>query len=115
MAFYPPPAPELGPVKSELNSVEVWIDPMPFPLCILLLLGNPAGSCSVHDPAEYYNVVFSSATYAQAQIWLLEDECKPVAGRLSSSELWTGQYNQLGKELTIRLEQTAEWSGCIVK
>jgi len=88
---------------------------MPFPLCILLLLGNPAGSCSVHDPAEYYNVVFSSATYAEAQIWLLEDECKPVAGRLSSSELWTGQYNQLGKELTIRLEQTAEWSGCIVK
>ena len=64
---------------------------MPFPPCILLLLGDPAGSSRVHDPVENYKVVFSSATCDEAQIWLLEDEYEPVAGRLSSSELWTGQ------------------------
>jgi hypothetical protein len=45
----------------------------------------------VHNPAENYKVVFSSATYDEAQAWLLEDENEPVAGRLSSSELWIGQ------------------------
>jgi hypothetical protein len=45
----------------------------------------------VHDPVKNYKVVFSSATYDEAQIWLLADEYEPVAGRLSSSELWTGQ------------------------
>jgi len=64
---------------------------MPFPPCILLLLSDPAGSCRVHNPAENYKVVFSSATYDEAQAWLLEDENEPVAGRLSSSELWIGQ------------------------
>ena len=84
-------SPRLDPVKSEWHFVEVWIDPMPSPLCILLLLGDPEGSCRVHDPAKNYKVVFSSATYDEAQIWLLEDEYEPVAGWLSSSELWTGQ------------------------
>jgi hypothetical protein len=43
--------------------------------------------CRVHDPAENYKVVFSSATYNEAQTWLLEDEYEPVEGRLSASEL----------------------------
>lgn len=77
----------LDPAKSEWNFVEVWIDPMLSPLYILLLLGNPAGSCHVYDPAENYKVVFSSATYDEAQTWLLEDEYEPVEGRLSASEL----------------------------
>lgn len=74
-------------VKSEWNFVEVWIDPMLSPPYILLLLGDPAGSCRVHDPAENYKVVFSSATYDEAQTWLLEDEYEPVEGRLAASEL----------------------------
>ncbi|MDZ4875312.1 MAG: hypothetical protein CLLPBCKN_004708 [Chroococcidiopsis cubana SAG 39.79] len=53
----------------------------------ILLLGDPAGSCHVYDPAENYKVVFSSATYDEAQTWLLEDEYEPVEGRLSASEL----------------------------
>lgn len=77
----------LDPVKSEWNFVEVWIDPMLSPPYILLLLGDPAGSCRVHDPAENYKVVFSSATYDEAQTWLLEDEYEPVEGRLAASEL----------------------------
>jgi hypothetical protein len=55
------------------------------------LQGDPVGSCREHDPAKNYKVVFSGATSDEAQIWLLEDEYEPVAGRLSSSELWTGQ------------------------
>lgn len=80
-------SPALDPVKSEWNFVEVWIDPMLSPPYVLLLLGGPAGNCRVHDPAENYKVVFSSATYNEAQTWLLEDEYEPVEGRLSASEL----------------------------
>ncbi|TVQ15974.1 MAG: hypothetical protein EA367_21295 [Leptolyngbya sp. DLM2.Bin15] len=80
-------SPALDPVKSEWSFVEVWIDPMLSPPYVLLLLGNPAGNCRVHDPAENYKVVFSSATYNEAQTWLLEDEYEPVEGRLSASEL----------------------------
>jgi hypothetical protein len=80
-------SPALDPVKSEWNFVEVWIDPMLSPPYVLLLLGDPAGNCRVHDPAENYKVVFSSATYNEAQTWLLEDEYEPVEGRLSASEL----------------------------
>jgi hypothetical protein len=57
------------------------------PPYILLLVGDPSGRCLVHDPAEDYKVVFSSATYDEAQTWLLEDEYEPVEGRLSASEL----------------------------
>ena len=78
----------LDPAKSEWNFVEVWIDPMLSPPYILLLLGAPTGSCRVYDPAESYKVVFSSATYDEAQTWLLEDEYEPVAGRLSASDLY---------------------------
>ncbi len=77
----------LDPAKSEWNFVEVWIDPMLSPPYLLLLLGDPTGSCRVCDPAESYKVVFSSATYDEAQTWLLEDEYEPVEGRLSASDL----------------------------
>jgi hypothetical protein len=70
--------PALDPAKSDWDFVEVWIDPMLSPPYILLLL---------YDPAENYKVVFSSATYDEAQIWLLEDEYEPVEGRLSASDL----------------------------
>lgn len=77
----------LDPAKSDWNFVEVWIDPMLSPPYILLLLGGLSGRCRVHDPAEGYKVVFSSATYDEAQTWLLEDEYELVEGRLSVSEL----------------------------
>jgi hypothetical protein len=67
--------------------VEVWIDPMLAPPYILLLMGASDGSCRVCDPAERYQVVFSSTTYDEAQTWLLEDEYEPVEGRLFASDL----------------------------
>ncbi|NJL41591.1 MAG: hypothetical protein HC899_36555 [Leptolyngbyaceae cyanobacterium SM1_4_3] len=77
----------LNPAKNEWSFVEVWIDPLLSPPYILLLLGAPSGSCHVYDPAEGYKVVFSSATYDEAQTWLLEDEYEPVEGRLSALDL----------------------------
>jgi hypothetical protein len=81
------PSRALDPAKSDWNFVEVWIDPMLSPPYILLLVGDPSGRYLVHDPAEDYKVVFSSATYDEAQTWLLEDEYEPVEGRLLASEL----------------------------
>ncbi|WP_448574014.1 hypothetical protein [Trichothermofontia sp.] len=80
-------SPALDPGKSEWDFVEVWIDPMLSPPYILLLLGDPTGSCRVYDPAENYKVVFRSATYDEAQTWLLEDEYELVEGRLPATEL----------------------------
>ncbi|PSB17409.1 hypothetical protein C7B61_15895 [filamentous cyanobacterium CCP1] len=80
-------SPALDPARSTWDFVEVWIDPMLSPPYILLLLGDSAGNCRVYDPAENYQIVFSSVTYEEAQTWLLEDEYEPVEGRLSASEL----------------------------
>jgi hypothetical protein len=79
--------PALDPAKSNWNFAEVWIDPMLSPPYVLLLLGDSSGSCCVYDPAEGYKVVFTSASYDEAQTWLLEDEYEPIEGRLSASKL----------------------------
>ncbi|WP_088892190.1 hypothetical protein [Leptolyngbya ohadii] len=79
--------PARDPAKPDWSFVEVWIDPMLSPPYLLLLLGDPAGGCRICDPAENYKVVFSSATYNEAQNWLLEDEYEPVEGRLSGLDL----------------------------
>ncbi len=78
--------PELNPAKSNWNFAEVWIDPMLSPPYVLLLLGDPSGSCRVYDPSEGYRVVFTGESYDQAQAWLLEDEYEPIEGRLSAAE-----------------------------
>ena len=74
------------PVKDNWEFAEVWIDPMLSPPYVLLLLGDQSGHCHVYDPAEGYKTVFTSSTYEEAQLWLLEDEYEPIEGRLSTSE-----------------------------
>lgn len=73
-------------VENNWNFAEVWIDSMLSPPYLLLLLGDSSGNCQVYDPAEGYKLVFTSASYDEAQNWLLEDEYEPVEGRLSASE-----------------------------
>ncbi|MGV0023799.1 hypothetical protein [Phormidesmis priestleyi] len=80
-------SPALDPAKRDWSFIEVWIDPMLSPPYVLLLLGDRSGNCRIHDPAESYKVVFTSATYDEAQTWLLEDEYEPIEGRLSALEL----------------------------
>lgn len=80
-------SPVREPAKTDWDFVEVWIDPLLSPPYLLLLMGEPSGSCRVHDPADGYKLVFSSATYDEAQTWLLEDEYEPIEGRLTESAL----------------------------
>ncbi len=69
------------------NFAEVWIDPLLSPPYILLLLAESSGNCRVYDPSEGYQVVFTGASYEEAENWLLEDEFEPVEGRLSPVEI----------------------------
>jgi hypothetical protein len=77
----------LDPVQNDWSFAEVWVDPMLSPPYILLLLCDLSGICRVYDPAQGYKVVFTSASYDEAQNWLLEDEYEPMEGRLAASEL----------------------------
>ena len=61
---------------------ELWIDPTASPPYVLLLLGGASGETKIYDPAEQYQVVFSSPTYQEAKLWLLEDEYERVEQRL---------------------------------
>ncbi|MFN6248008.1 hypothetical protein [Microcystis sp.] len=69
------------------NFAEVWIDPLLSPPYILLLLAESSGNYRVYDPSESYQVVFTGASYEEAENWLLEDEFEPVEGRLSAIEI----------------------------
>ncbi|MFN4850275.1 hypothetical protein [Microcystis sp.] len=69
------------------NFAEVWIDTLLSPPYILLLLAESSGNYRVYDPSESYQVVFTGASYEEAENWLLEDEFEPVEGRLSAVEI----------------------------
>ncbi|NCR54183.1 MAG: hypothetical protein GPJ10_12455 [Microcystis aeruginosa L211-07] len=69
------------------NFAEVWIDPLLSPPYILLLLAESSGNYRVYDPSEGYQVVFTGASYEEAENWLLEDEFEPVEGRISAVEI----------------------------
>jgi len=73
-------------VNNNWEFAEVWIDAMLSPPYVLLLLGNREGSCCIYDPAKGYKVIFTSSTYEEAELWLLEDEYEPIEGRVSTSE-----------------------------
>lgn len=78
------PAPD--PVPTNWQFAEVWIEPMLSPPYLLLLLADETGHCRILDPAKNYETIFSSTTYNDAQLWLLEDEYEPLEGRLTASE-----------------------------
>jgi hypothetical protein len=61
---------------------ELWVDPTASPPYVLILLSDAQGMCCIYDPTENYQVVFSSDSYEEAKLWLLEDEYERVEGRL---------------------------------
>lgn len=77
-----------GPEPQDSNSfwqtVEVWADTSrlqsPY---ILVLIQDSSGSWRILDPAEDYRVVFSSQSYEETKLWLLEDEYELVNGRMT--------------------------------
>ncbi len=74
-------------VKNNWEFIEVWIDPMLSPPYVLLLLSDGDGNCQIYDPSQSYKIVFSSHSYDETQLWLLEDEYEPIEGRLLAAEL----------------------------
>ncbi len=78
------PAPNLA---DNWEFTELWIDPTAFPPYILILLGDKSGNSCVYDPAQNYQVVFSSCTYEEAKLWLLEDEYERVDRRIQSEQV----------------------------
>lgn len=62
---------------------EVWSDES-FDKPYLLILGEALdGEILVIDPKDNDKVVFRSNDYAQAKLWLLEDEYTLVDGRMT--------------------------------
>ena len=49
-------SPALAPAKTEWDFVEVWIDPLLSPPYLLLLMGEPSGSCHIYDPGTSKNI-----------------------------------------------------------
>jgi len=62
---------------------ELWVDPTASPPYVLILLSDMDGRICIDDPTQNYQVVFSSNTYEEAKLWLLEDEYERVEGRLT--------------------------------
>lgn len=61
---------------------ELWVDPTASPPYVLILLGDSSGNSCVYDPAQNYQIVFSSSDYQEAKLWLLGDEYERVERRL---------------------------------
>jgi hypothetical protein len=67
--------------RQRWDYVEVWIDSMMSPPYLLMLIGVGTGTCSVLDPAARYKVIKSFNSYAEARLWLLEDEYEILESR----------------------------------
>ncbi len=80
----------LSPAKDLADNwefTELWVDPTASPPYVLILLSDKSGISCVYDPAENYQVVFSSSTYEEAKLWLLEDEYERVESRIKSEQV----------------------------
>lgn len=77
-------APDLA---NNWDFLEFWTDPTARPPYALVLLGKESGACQIVDPSEACKTVFSSPSYDEARIWLLEDDYERVEGRLVASEV----------------------------
>ena len=62
---------------------ELWVDPTALPPYVLILLSDTDGRSCIYDPTQNYQIVFSSDTYEEAKLWLLEDEYERVEGRFT--------------------------------
>jgi hypothetical protein len=74
-------------LANDWKFTELWIDPTASPPYVLILLSDDSGYSQVYDPAQNYQVVFSSSTYEEAKLWLLEDEYERVDGRLLAEQV----------------------------
>ncbi|MDB9312330.1 hypothetical protein PN462_04375 [Spirulina sp. CS-785/01] len=69
------------PSESQWEFAEIWVDPWLSPPYILMLVKEQSGQFSIQNPAQNYQSIFTSQTYEESQMWLLEDEYERVTGR----------------------------------
>jgi len=53
----------------------------------LVLLCDEHENCSIYDPAQNYQAVFTGSSYQDAKLWLLEDEYERVEGQLKAEKV----------------------------
>ncbi|MBE9144158.1 hypothetical protein IQ236_13145 [Planktothrix mougeotii LEGE 06226] len=53
---------------------------------ILMLIKEESGKFLIQNPAQNYKTIFTSETYEENQMWLLEDEYERVTGRFCQPE-----------------------------
>lgn len=72
--------------ESEWEFAEIWVDPWLSPPYILMLVKEQSGKFSIQNPAQNYKSIFTSDSYEETQMWLLEDEYERVTGRFCQPE-----------------------------
>mgnify|MGYP001810430144 CR=1 FL=1 len=72
--------------ETEWEFVEIWVDPWLSLPYILMLVKDQSGKFSIHNPAQNYKCIFTSDTYEESQMWLIEDEYERVTGRFCQPE-----------------------------
>ena len=70
------------PASREWEALETWVDPTASPPYVLMLLLDATGCWQVVDPAQGYQALYSTSSYDEAKLWVLEDEYEAVRGRL---------------------------------
>ncbi|MDQ2098669.1 MAG: hypothetical protein QQW96_13600 [Tychonema bourrellyi B0820] len=68
--------------ETEWEFAEIWADTLISPPYILMLVKEKSGKFSIHNPAQNYQVIFSSNNYEDAKMWLLEDEYERLNSRI---------------------------------
>lgn len=66
----------------EWEFAEIWADTLISPPYILMLVKEKSGKFCIHNPAQNYQVIFSSDNYEAAKMWLLEDEYERLNSRI---------------------------------
>ncbi|ARI79571.1 hypothetical protein BFG60_1267 [Microcystis aeruginosa NIES-98] len=51
-----------------------------------MLVKEQSGKFSIQNPAQNYQSIFTSDTYEESLMWLLEDEYERVTGRFCQPE-----------------------------
>ncbi|MCT7962051.1 hypothetical protein NG791_15375 [Laspinema sp. D1] len=72
--------------ENQWEFAEIWVDPWLSPPHILMLVKEQSGKFSIQNPAENYKSIFTSDTYEESQMWLLEDKYERVTGRFGQPE-----------------------------
>lgn len=74
-------------LADDWDITELWIDPTASPPYVLVLLADKVGNCCVYDPTRNYESIFTSSTYQEAKLWLLEDEYERVEGQMKAVQV----------------------------